>query len=83
VKNRVTKGRDPVPHLPLKEWGFLHVPHEIYYPGKVAQGYTTCTDSSTKEDPNCADKNKVDTNTTDHITYYDIDFAGIVLECQK
>jgi predicted lipase len=26
-KARVTHGRDPVPHLPPSEWGFLHVPH--------------------------------------------------------
>lgn len=26
TKYRVTHGRDPVPHLPLEDWGFLHVP---------------------------------------------------------
>jgi hypothetical protein len=82
VKNRITHGKDPVPHLPMKDWGFLHVPHEIFYSGKVQSGYVTCNDAYNKEDPNCSDKNRLDTNVTDHITYYDIDFTVIVLECQ-
>jgi hypothetical protein len=48
----------------------------------VKAGFVTCNDSATKEDTNCSDKHPIDTNVTDHITYYDIDFAVIVLECQ-
>jgi hypothetical protein len=25
IKPRVTHGKDPVPHLPPKEWGFKHI----------------------------------------------------------
>jgi hypothetical protein len=81
-KNRITHGRDPVPHLPFEDWGFIHVPHEIFYAGSVKAGYVTCNDSAGKEDINCSDKYKTDTAVTDHITYYDIDFTVIVLECQ-
>jgi predicted lipase len=31
LKPRVTHGKDPVPHLPPMEWGFQHVPTEIFY----------------------------------------------------
>ena len=47
-KARVTHGRDPVPHLPPSDWGFLHVPHEIFYKGFVREGYVACNDSATK-----------------------------------
>ncbi len=32
-KARVTHGKDPVPHLPLEDWGFLHVNTEVFYKG--------------------------------------------------
>lgn len=49
----------------------------------MAQGFVTCNDSGSKEDPNCSDKYKADIIVTDHTSYYDIDFAGIILACQQ
>lgn len=80
-KARVTHGHDPVPHLPFQDWGFLHVNTEIYYKGKVSQGFSTCNDAA-GEDKKCSDQNRLDTNVLDHVTYYDIDFTSIVLACQ-
>lgn len=79
---RVTHGRDPVPHLPPLEFSFLHVIHEIFYKGNFHSSYRTCTDTLTKEDPQCSDQYLVDPNVLDHTTYYDIDFAGLILACQ-
>jgi hypothetical protein len=82
AKYRVTHGRDPVPHLPLEDWGFIHVPTEVFYAGSVKQGFKVCNDA-TAEDKTCSDKYKADVDIPDHISYYDIDFAGIILACQK
>lgn len=81
-KNRITHGRDPVPHLPPADFGFTHVPHEIFYHATVKDGFKTCTDSGSKEDGTCSDKYVADVMVTDHLTYYDIDYAGIILACQ-
>ena len=32
-KARVTHRRDPVPHLPLSDWGFTHLNTEVFYKG--------------------------------------------------
>jgi len=82
TKARVTHSHDPVPHLPLHDWGFNHISHEIFYKGKKTDGYVSCSDTNVKEDSNCSDKNKMDVNVLDHCTYYDIDFTGIVMACQ-
>jgi len=37
-KARVTHRRDPVPHLPMESWGFLHLNTEIFYKGTKKQG---------------------------------------------
>lgn len=42
----------------------------------------TCNDSGAKEDGSCSDKYKADVMVTDHLTYYDIDFAATILTCQ-
>jgi hypothetical protein len=80
-KARVTHGKDPVPHLPFEDWGFLHVNTEVFYKGKVGEGHVVCHDTA-GEDKSCSDKNRLDTSTLDHVTYYDIDFPGIVTLCQ-
>lgn len=80
-KYRITHGRDPVPHLPLEDWGFLHLNTEIFYHGLKKSGFLTCKDDS-GEDKNCSDKYKTDTDVLDHVSYYDIDFSGIILLCQ-
>lgn len=80
-KARVTHGKDPVPHLPLEDWGFLHVNTEVFYKGSNREGHVVCNDV-TGEDKACSDKYKIDGNVLDHVTYYDIDFSGIILACQ-
>lgn len=47
-KFRVTHGHDPVPHLPPHNFGFNHVPHEIFQKGNVKDGYIVCNDSGLK-----------------------------------
>ncbi len=81
LKPRVTHARDPVPHLPPKEWGFEHIQTEIFYEGSLKKGYKICNDQN-GEDKTCADKYLADVNVLDHLTYYDIDFTEAVLACQ-
>lgn len=81
-KVRVTHGKDPVPHLPNHDWGYNHIAHEYYYKGNKNDGFITCSDSSSKEDSNCSDKNLADVDVHAHLSYYDIDFTAIILGCQ-
>jgi hypothetical protein len=67
--------------LPLEDWGFLHVNREIFYKSKVKDGHVVCNDLS-GEDKNCSDKYLADVDVQDHISYFDIDFAGIIVTCQ-
>jgi hypothetical protein len=53
----------------------------VYYKGKVKDGHVVCNDV-TGEDKTCSDRNEVDVDVNDHISYYDIDFAGIIVLCQ-
>lgn len=80
-KARVTHRRDPVPHLPFEDWGFLHVNTEVFYKGSKKEGGYICNDAS-GEDKKCCDTYRLDTDRLDHLSYYDIDFTGIVLSCQ-
>lgn len=80
-KFRVTHGHDPVPHLPPHNFGFNHIPHEIFQKGNVKDGYIVCNDSGLKEDPNCSDKFKIDTNVQDHGNYCGINFLSIFDFC--
>jgi predicted lipase len=45
-KARVTHRRDPVPHLPFEDWGFLHVNTEVFYKGSKKEGGHICNDAS-------------------------------------
>jgi len=66
---RVTHGQDPVPHLPPKSWGFIHVPNEIWQvETNGVSTYTQCSDVDA-EDPNCSDSNLFDLTISDHQTY--------------
>jgi hypothetical protein len=81
-KARITHRRDPVPHLPLESWGFLHLNTEIFYKGTKKEGAHICNDAS-GEDKKCSDQYLADVDVLDHVTYFDIDYTGIVLACQK
>ena len=80
-KARVTHHRDPVPHLPMESMGFSHVSTEIFYDGTLKQGATICHDDSA-EDNKCSDQYYADLSVPDHLSYYDLDFAGTILSCQ-
>lgn len=45
-KARVTHHKDPVPHLPFQDWGFVHVNTEVFYEGKVSDNYVVCNDAA-------------------------------------
>ena len=80
-KARITHGRDPVPHLPLEDWGFLHVNTEVFYKGRVKDGHVICNDV-TGEDKSCSDRYLTDVDVFDHLSYFDIDYTGIITACQ-
>jgi hypothetical protein len=47
----------------------------------VKDGHAICNDLS-GEDKNCSNKYLADVDVQDHISYFDIDFAGIIVTCQ-
>lgn len=71
---RVTHHKDPVPHLPLQDWGFKHMPYEAFYnKDDYETGTTVCNYDG--EDPECSDQYKVDANVIDHAHYMGWDFG--------
>eukprot|EP00742_Colponemidia_sp_Colp-10_P017845 GILJ01020563.1.p1 GENE.GILJ01020563.1~~GILJ01020563.1.p1 ORF type:complete len:258 (-),score=34.42 GILJ01020563.1:53-763(-) len=66
---RVTHHMDPVPHVPLMEWNYLHVPHEIFYNNNGNTSYVICNDSAFAEDPNCSDQYGLPLEFEDHVLY--------------
>ena len=74
--SRITHARDPVPHLPLFDWGFRHLDTEIFY---ADSNYIICNKG---EDPNCSNKYQVDINVLDHLAYMGKSMIGFYLECK-
>jgi hypothetical protein len=72
---RVTHQRDPVPHVPPEDFGFLHCPHELWYDNDGDTQYSNCNDSPTAEDPACSDS-VIPFGIDDHLLY-----LGICTEC--
>ena len=64
---RVTHARDPVPHLPPRSWGYVHVPQEHWYPADDSV-YMLCADSGDAEDPACSNSVYA-TTVSDHLLY--------------
>lgn len=64
---RVTHARDPVPHLPPRSWGYVHVPQEHWYPADDSI-FVLCADSSDTEDPACSNSVYA-TTVSDHLLY--------------
>jgi len=66
---RLTHHEDPVPHVPFEDWGYIHVPNEIW---EVEENgvptFKVCSDADA-EDPTCSDSNWVDLEIEDHKTY--------------
>jgi hypothetical protein len=72
---RVTHARDPVPHLPPRSWGYVHVPQEHWYPADDSV-YMLCADRSDAEDPACSNSVYA-TTVSDHLLY-----LGTCTRCQ-
>jgi predicted lipase len=66
---RLTHKADPVPRLPPLEFGFLHVPHELWYNNDAAgDNYRNCTDTAFEEDYSC-DDSQIAFAVQDHLLY--------------
>jgi predicted lipase len=72
---RIVNARDPVPHLPLMDMGFLHTPHETWAKEGGTSPLVNCADGSGYEDPNCSDSIIVP-DVMDHLNY-----LGMSTEC--
>jgi hypothetical protein len=67
--NRVTYKNDVVPHLPQELFGFLHIPHEIWF--NSTSKYKLCHDRDIKEDDSCSNSCSPFscTSVNDHLNY--------------
>ncbi|EKF38209.1 lipase, putative [Trypanosoma cruzi marinkellei] len=80
---RVTHKRDPVPHVPPRFIGYLHVPREVWYDndgntnGRICNDVVgrPCTDLTAKEDPRCSNS-ALPISVADHLNY-----LGICTSC--
>ncbi len=77
VQYRVTHEADPVPQVPPQVFGFLHVPHEVWY-NNDDNGYhfVDCADSAATEDMTNCENSQLFTNILDHLYY-----MGILYGC--
>lgn len=66
---RIVHDRDPVPHLPALDMGFLHSPHESWYQGDGDTNWDDCNDWPGYEDPNCSDSLDLPVDIEDHLHY--------------
>jgi len=71
TSNRVTYKKDIVPHLPEELFGFVHIPHEIWF--TTSSKYEHCNDASGKEDNSCSNSCSPFscTSISDHLNYLD------------
>lgn len=75
---RITHAYDIVPHLPQEFLGYLHVPHEVWYPGTEEEGSVECDDDDGSEDPHCSNSCGPlhCTSISDHLTYLDVNMGS-------
>eukprot|EP00012_Vannella_robusta_P002660 CAMPEP_0206191178 /NCGR_PEP_ID=MMETSP0166-20121206/5207_1 /ASSEMBLY_ACC=CAM_ASM_000260 /TAXON_ID=95228 /ORGANISM="Vannella robusta, Strain DIVA3 518/3/11/1/6" /LENGTH=158 /DNA_ID=CAMNT_0053607431 /DNA_START=488 /DNA_END=961 /DNA_ORIENTATION=+ len=64
---RVVNGHDIVPHVPLYDMGFFHVPTEVWENPAESFSFRICDGSG--EDPNCSDSQTLDLSVYDHLHY--------------
>lgn len=65
---RVLQSKDPVPHLPPRAFGFVHVPNEVwFYDDEDPSKYKLCSDSGRKEDRTCSNS-VLPLNPLNHMT---------------
>jgi len=67
---RVVHYKDIVPHLPLENLGFWHIPTEVWLFPDDSSNYKVCTENQ-GEDPTCSDTTTIP-NIPDHTCYYQI-----------
>jgi len=69
--NRITYKKDIVPHLPEELFGFVHIPHELWFTS--SSKYKLCNDEDGKEDDSCSDSCSPFscTSVSDHLNYLD------------
>jgi len=75
---RITHAYDIVPHVPQEFLGYLHTPHEVWYPGTEEEGSVECDDGDGNEDPNCSNSCGPlhCTSISDHLTYLDVNMGS-------
>jgi hypothetical protein len=66
---RITYKKDIVPHLPEELFGFVHIPHEIWF--NSSSMYKLCDDIDNKEDDSCSNSCSpfFCTSVNDHLNY--------------
>ena len=69
--NRVTYKKDIVPHLPQELFGFVHIPHELWFTS--SSKYKQCNDTDVFEDDSCSNSCSPFscTSVSDHLNYLD------------
>lgn len=75
---RVVHRKDPVPHLAPENWGFHHMPYEVFYTDDYNK-WKLC--SYEGEDSSCSDQYLLDTDVFNHLYYLDFDFISNFLTC--
>jgi len=76
---RIVHHKDPVCHLPPKNWGFHHVPYEVFYTDDYNQ-WKLC--SFEGEDESCSNQYAVNLNVANHLTYLDFSYTTNWLSCE-
>lgn len=76
---RCVHKKDPVPHLAPENWGFHHMPYEIFYVEEYTK-WKLC--NAEGEDKSCSDQYLADVNVDNHLHYMNMDFTTNYLSCQ-
>ncbi len=72
---RLVHWRDIVPHLPLEDMGFTHVPTEVWYQEDNVT-FQVC-DPNNGEDPNCSDSLDIAVSVDDHLNYLNVALSDL------
>jgi hypothetical protein len=78
---RITNDHDPVPHVPPKEFGFKHLPVEVYFGSNHTEVQSICRNML--EDPRCSNRHIADLNVGDHISYLGYPMGNQIVQCQN
>lgn len=74
ISMRITHAYDIVPHVPQEFLGYIHIPHERWYPDDSIDQYVECNDTEHQEDSECSDSCGPFhcTSVQDHLYYLNI-----------